>query len=680
LVHKRNYIAKKKLQRIQMSGHHSHDTGCGCSSPHGVEHESSKTKYDPKVDFIYTSACFLVFAITLVWKLLLEKKNGIDEYYLNNIFGFEEIPLIAVIFIVVYVCAGYNVIFSAVKNLFRGYVLDENFLMTIATFAAICLGEFPEATGVMIFYKIGEYLQSLSVYRVRNSIRMLLAIRPDFANLVSGDEIVKISPEVVTIGSEIIVMPGEKIPLDGVIVDGTTLVDTSALTGESVPRSLSIGGTALAGMLNQTGLIKIKVEKTFGESSIAKILTLVENATQKKAKTELFFTTFARYYTPVIVGLTLLVAVIPPLFIPGETYTGDEDKVGWIYRALVLLVISCPCALVVSIPLTYFSAIGKASKRGILIKGSTYLDTLLKVKSIVFDKTGTLTKGVFKLASVVPVSDVSEAELLEMTAAVESYSHHPIAVSLQNAVSDKPKHKFAIADYTELSGRGITATIDGKSIYAGNSRLMSEKNITFNEIDVIGTIIYVALDERFIGYLVISDELKDDTESTMVALRKQGIENLQMLTGDNTAIAQQYADKLGLDSFHGDLMPGDKLTIFEELKKTNSPLIFVGDGTNDAPVLTLADIGISMGDIGTDIAIETADVVIMNDSLSKISELMQISRKTRTIIIQNIAFALGVKVVFVILGIAGVASLWEAVFADVGVTILAVFNASRIAR
>jgi Cd2+/Zn2+-exporting ATPase len=503
---------------------------------------------------------------------------------------------------------------------------------------------------------------------------MLLAIRPDFANLVSGDEIVKVSPEEVSIGSEIIVMPGEKIPLDGVIVDGTTLVDTSALTGESVPRSLSIGGTALAGMLNQTGLIKIKVEKTFGESSISKILTLVENATQKKAKTELFFTTFARYYTPVIVGLTLLTAVIPPLFIPGQTYSE------WVYRALVLLVISCPCALVVSIPLTYFSAIGKASKRGILIKGSTYLDTLLKVKSIVFDKTGTLTKGVFKLTSVVPVSDISESDLLEMTAAVETFSHHPIAVSLQNAVVDRPKHRFTIADYTELSGRGITATIDGKCIYAGNSRLMREKNITFNEIDVIGTIIYVALDDRFVGYLVISDELKDDTESTMIALRKQGIENLQMLTGDNTAIAKQYADKLGLDSFHGDLMPGDKLTIFEELKQTNSPLIFVGDGTNDAPVLTLADIGISMGDIGTDIAIETADVVIMNDSLSKISELMQISRKTRTIIIQNIAFALGVKVVFVILGIAGVASLWEAVFADVGVTILAVFNASRIAR
>ena len=641
-----------------------------------IPQTQNSKEFKPKRELWVTVLCLFVFLLALVF-YFLERLDGV---------------VLWLVFVPLYLVSGWHVLVKAFKNIKSGGLFDENFLMSIATLGAFVIGKLPEAAGVMIFFKIGTYLQELSIHRSRKSIKALLEIRPDYANLVRGEEIFKVSPEDVDVNSEIVVKAGERIPLDGEIIAGQSQVDTSALTGESVPRTVKENDVVLAGMINNVGLLRIKVTKLFSESSITKILELVENATHKKAKTEQFFTTFAKAYTPVVVGIAFLTAVLPPLFMSEATFAD------WVYRALVILVISCPCALVVSIPLTYFGGIGGASRKGILIKGSSYIDAVNKVTSIVFDKTGTLTKGVFKLTQMVAFNSFSEDKLLEIAATVEAHSNHPIAVSVLQAWKETERSrsgKYEVIEYKEIAGRGIVARAKSGELGAGrknleprtlnllvgNARLMKENDISFEQCDRAGTVVYVAVDGVFAGYMIISDELKDDSYYAIKTLRKMGIETLSMLSGDNEQIAGEISSKLGLDVFHAELLPEDKVTKLEEIlskNKKNEKLIFVGDGINDAPVLALADIGISMGSLGSDAAIETADVVIMNDSLAKIPELIQISKKTRSIIWQNICFALGVKLLFVCLGVFGVAEMWEAVFADVGVALLAVMNAGRL--
>lgn len=621
--------------------------------------EIEKT-FNPGKELWITSICLIIYIVALIFNHKLKQ----TPYELGS----------WLIFITVYAISGWKVIVKALMNIKKGGFFDENFLMTIATLGAFAINALSEAAGVMIFFKIGEYLQELSIHRSRRSIKALLEIRPDYANLLHGTQVVRVSPEEVSVNDEIIVKPGEKIPLDGIVLEGSSQLDTSALTGESVPRSIKKSETVLAGMINKSGLLKIKVTKPFTESSITKILELVENATHKKAKTEMFFTTFAKYYTPAIVGIALITAILPPLLSSANSFSD------WIYRALVILVISCPCALVVSIPLTYFGGIGRASKRGILIKGSSFLDSLNNVKTVVFDKTGTLSKGIFKVTKIKVFNSYTEEELLKYTAEAEIHSNHPIALSIIEAYG-KTINTHNIKNYSEIGGHGVSAEINNKQILAGNARLMEEFNISFTECQDAGTIVYVAVDKMFAGFIIINDELKEDSEQAIKNLKKQGINNLFMLTGDNQKIAEDIAMKLNLNEFYANLLPEDKVEKLEEFisrKNKNEKLIFVGDGINDAPVLALSDIGISMGNIGSDAAIETADVIIMNDSLTKIPEVISIAQKTRKIIIQNIVFALGVKILFVFLGFLGIASMWEAVFADVGVTLIAVFNASRI--
>jgi len=593
-----------------------------------------------------------------------------------------------VVFIFIYIVTGWSVVRKAFSNLFRGDFFDENFLMTIATLGAFAIGAVPEAAGVMLFYRIGEYLQDLSVHRSRKSITALLEIRPDYANIMVSDsvgtpymvsEVQKVHPDDVNVGDTIIVKPGEKIPLDGDVTAGNSQIDTSALTGESIPRVVKENDTVLAGTINMTGLLHVKVTRHFAESSIVKILELVENATHKKAKTEMFFTTFAKVYTPIVVGLAVLTATLPYLLF-------NADLKQWIYNALVFLVISCPCALVVSIPLAYFGSIGGAAKKGILIKGSVFLDSLTQVKQIVFDKTGTLTKGNFCLSKTVPTADYPEDALLTLASQVEAFSTHPIAnvfspfISRDAIYGVRLNSDSPVTDYQEIAGHGISATIGEMQILLGNSKLMKDRAISYTETDEYGTIVYMAINLVYVGYFVISDELKDDTAVALSALRKMGIQNQSMLTGDSAKIAQALAKQLEISNYYAELLPEGKVDKLAEMllhRPKKEKLIFVGDGINDAPVLALADIGITMGGIGTAAAIETADIVIMNDSLSKIPQMIKIAHKTRGIIYQNITFALGIKLLFVALGFMGVATLWEAVFADVGVTLLAVLNARR---
>ncbi|MCC5653435.1 cadmium-translocating P-type ATPase [Nostoc sp. XA013] len=580
------------------------------------------------------------------------------------------------LFIPAYLLSGWSVLHTAGRNILRGRIFDETFLMTVATLGAIAIHKLPEAVGVMLFYKIGELFQDIAVSRSRNSIKALLEVRPDYANIQTEGELKKVPPDTVNIGDIIVVKPGEKIPLDGEIIDGNSQVDTSALTGESVPRTVRLGETVLAGMINKMGVISIRVTKLFDDSSIAKILDLVQNAKSKKAETEKFITKFARYYTPIVVFISLAVAILPPLFISGATSSE------WIYRALILLVISCPCGLVISIPLGYFGGVGGAARRGILVKGSTFLDTLNAVNTVVFDKTGTLTHGVFKVAKIVPSNGYVEQGLLELAAKVESHSNHPIAQSIRKAYGGKIDD-FEVRDYEEIAGYGIKAKLENRVVIAGSDRLLRRENIAHDNCQLEGTVIHLAVDNIYAGYIVIADELKEDARQAIHALKRMGIEKTVMLTGDNRAIASRIAQQLGIDACEAELLPEEKVNAIEKLLSTvgkHNKVAFVGDGINDAPVIARADVGIAMGGLGSDAAIETADIVIMTDAPSKVAEAIQIARKTRRIVWQNIGFALAIKGVFIGLGILGVATMWEAVFADVGVALLAIFNATRVMK
>ena len=580
-----------------------------------------------------------------------------------------------ILFVFSYVIVGYSVILKAIKNLLKGNPFDEFFLMSFATLAAFFINQFSEAAGVMIFYSVGELLQEISVNNSRKSIKSLLELKPEYANLETADGLKTVNPETVELNNIIVVKPGEKIPLDGEITEGKTQLDTSALTGESVPRTYAAGDNIMAGMINTSGLIKIKVTKLFSESSVFKILEMVENASHKKAETEKFITKFARYYTPAVVILAVLVAAIPPLFF-GQLFSE------WLYRAIVLLVISCPCALVLSIPLGYFAGIGRAAKNGILVKGSTFFDVINDMKIIMLDKTGTITKGVFEVADVDTAEDMNRETFLEYAALGEAQSNHPIAKSITAYYNNKPDLN-RITNYEEISGNGIRAEIDGKKILLGNSKLMKSHDIEFTEKQDYGTVVYMSIDGKYAGNLLIKDMIKEDSKDAVKKLHDAGIEKLVMLTGDNEIVAENVAKTVGIDSYYANLLPEGKVEkLEEEMRKAGAgkKLAFVGDGINDAPVLARADVGIAMGGLGSDAAIETADVVLIDDKISKISDLIKISKKTRRILIENIIFILLIKGIFIVLGIFGLANMWEAVFADVGTAILAVFNAMRILK
>ena len=574
-----------------------------------------------------------------------------------------------------YLLSGWTVLKTAGRNILRGQIFDENFLMTIATLGALAIHQLPEAVAVMLFFRVGELFQEYSVGRSRRSIKALLEARPDTANLKRNGTVQRVAPETVQVGELILVKPGEKVPLDGEILEGISQVDTSALTGESVPRTVKPGDPILASMINQGGVLTIRVTKLFSESSIAKVLDLVENASSKKASTEKFITQFARYYTPVVVFLSLAVALLPPLFIPGA------DRADWVYRALVLLVISCPCGLVISIPLGYFGGIGGAAKHGILIKGSTFLDSLTAVKTVVFDKTGTLTRGTFKVTQVVTKNGFSESELLTLAAKAESHSTHPIALSIREAYAQSIADS-EVTDYEEISGHGIRAVVQNQVVIAGNDRLLHREKIDHDTCDVAGTVVHLAVDGRYGGYILIADEIKEDAVQAIRDLKRMGVEKTVMLTGDSEIVAQSVAQQIGLDTFVAGLLPEGKVDEIEKLldRSGRAKLAFVGDGINDAPVIARADVGIAMGGLGSDAAIETADVVLMTDAPSKVAEAIHVARKTRQIVVQNIVVALGIKALFIALGTIGLATLWEAVFADVGVALLAILNATRIAK
>ena len=600
------------------------------------------------------------------------------------------IPKLAV-FLVSYLVIGGDVLLSAFKNILNGQVFDENFLMAIATIGAFAIGEYPEGVAVMLFYQLGELLQGIAVNNSRKSIVSLMDIRPDYANIKVGEGIKKVSPEEIKVGEIIVVKPGEKVPLDGKIVKGASTFDTSALTGESLPREAKAGDDVLSGFINKNGLIEIQVAKVFSESTVSKILYLMENAGSKKSKTENFITKFARYYTPAVVITALIVAIFPPLLIQGATFSD------WIYRALIFLVVSCPCALVISIPLGFFGGIGGASRHGILIKGTNYLEVLNNLESVVMDKTGTLTKGIFKVTEVnaennIKINDfennkteLTKPLLLKYAAHIEKFSNHPIAQSIvaeyENSVSKVDEN--VVKDFEEISGFGIKVNINNHQFLAGNSKLMNLENITFDKKENLGTAIYLAADGKYIGNILISDEVKEDSARAVKGMKENGVKEIVMLTGDNEAIGKNIAEKLGIDKVFTELLPNEKVEKLEEIYKTKSEkgkVAFVGDGINDAPVLARADLGIAMGGAGSDAAIEAADVVIMNDEPSKIVTAIKIAKKTKEIVWQNITIAFAIKIVVMALGLFGDATMWEAVFADVGVALLAVLNATRVLR
>ena len=577
-----------------------------------------------------------------------------------------------ILFILSFLIVGGDVVLNAVKNIVRGQVFDENFLMSIATIGAFFIGEYPEGVAVMLFYQIGELFQSYAVSKSRKSIAGLMDIRPDYANLIQGDEILRTDPEEIKIGDMILIKPGERIPLDSKVIDGVSMIDTSALTGESVPRETEIGSDLLSGCININGVITAEVTKEFEESTVNKILDLVENASSKKSQSEQFITKFARYYTPIVVILAAMLAIIPPLIIDGATFSS------WIYRSLAFLVVSCPCALVISIPLSFFGGLGGASKMGVLIKGSNYLEALAKVEIVAFDKTGTLTKGVFHVQEI-HSETYTEEELLELTAHAESFSSHPISTSLKQAYG-KEIIQTRISNVEEIPGHGVSAMIDGKKVMAGNSKYMNMLEIPYFKGVLAGTVVHVAIDHSYAGYILIADEIKDDAAKAIQSLKDCGIKQTVMLTGDTKNVGIKTAKVLGIDTVYTELLPIDKVTKIEELlsqKSTKGSLAFVGDGMNDAPVLARADIGIAMGGLGSDAAIEAADIVIMTDEPSKIATAIKISKKTLKIAYQNIVFAIGIKVLVLILTAFGITSMWAAVFADVGVTVLAILNSFR---
>ncbi|ELB21434.1 heavy metal translocating P-type ATPase [Enterococcus faecium] len=583
------------------------------------------------------------------------------------LFDFNElIRLIG--YLLIYLLIGYDVVKKAVMNIVKGKIFDENFLMSVATIGAMLIGEYPEAVAVMLFYQIGEYFQGLAVSHSRKSIRELMAIRPETAHVQTAEGLMTVNPEDVQIGQFVLVKPGERVPLDGTIIEGESLVDTSALTGESVPKSVYVGETVLSGFINKNKPFLVQVEKSYENSTISKLLELVENASSKKAPAENFITKFARYYTPVVVGLAVLLAVLPPLVVSGAAFSE------WIYRALTFLVISCPCALVISVPLSFFGGIGGASKIGVLVKGSNYLELLAQTETVVFDKTGTLTKGDFSIQTIDPTG-IDPKKFMQYVASAEQFSTHPIAQSVLEGYAGP---LLPTANIQEFAGEGILAEVDGKQVLVGNHKLMERFEISFPSSQEIGTLLYLAIDQSYSGYLVIADTLKEDAVDALVQLKQAGVKNTVMLTGDSKKIADHIGKQVGVDKIYSELLPEDKVQRLEEiLQSNNKKTAFVGDGINDAPVLARADVGIAMGGLGSDAAIEAADVVIMNDQPSKIAEAIHLAKKTLKIVKQNIVFAIGIKILVLSLGAFGFASMGDAVFADVGVTVLAVLNAMR---
>lgn len=633
----------------QHESHHDHDHA------HGHDHGAGSTK-------------------RLLTRLLLGIGIGAAAILTSIYYDYAYIEL--ALFLIAYLIIGGDIVLRAARNIIRGKVFDEHFLMTIATLGAFIIDEYPEGVAVMLFYQVGEMFQSIAVNRSRKSISSLMDIRPDYANLKVGHETRRVTPEEVAVGDLILIKPGEKVPLDGKVIDGYSAMDTSALTGESVPREVGPGQDVLSGFINKNGVLTVEVAKEFGESTVSKILDLVQNASSKKAPTENFITKFARYYTPVVVIAAALLALVPPLFISGATFAD------WGYRALVFLVISCPCALVVSIPLGFFGGIGAASKRGVLVKGSNYLEALNDVKYVVFDKTGTLTKGAFTVTRIQPAGAVSEEELLEAAAYAELHSTHPIAESIRAAYG-KEIDEALLSDYNEISGHGIQVNVNGTEVLAGNAKLMNRERIPFEQPTDPGTIVHVSINRAYAGYIVIADEVKEDAAETIRALKELGIKQTVMLTGDSKTVGEAVGRQLGIDQVHAELLPQHKVEEIEKLDQQKSPkekIIFVGDGINDTPVLARADVGMAMGGLGSDAAIEAADIVIMTDEPSKIPAAIQVAKRTRRIVWQNIVFALGVKAIFLVLGAFDIATMWEAVFSDVGVTLLAVLNAARILR
>ena len=659
-------ISTKRLHSHGHTHHHSH------SNSH--VHSHSHTHGEGDTDKIKKK--LLIGGIIFVLGIFIPKTLFIPKF---------------AVFLVSYFIIGGDVLVSAVKNILRGQVFDENFLMSIATIGAFAIGEYPEGVAVMLFYQLGELFQGIAVNNSRKSIIALMDIRPDYANLKTDSEIKKVNPDEIKVADIIVVKPGEKVPLDGKIITGNSTFDTSALTGESLPREAKTGDIVLSGFINKTGLVEIEVTKVFSESTVSKILDLVENSSSKKSKTENFITKFAKYYTPAVVITALIMAIFPPLLISGATFTD------WIYRALIFLVVSCPCALIISIPLGFFGGIGGASKHGILVKGANYLEALNDVESIVMDKTGTLTKGVFKVTEInvennVKINDfennktdLTQPLLLKYAAHIEKFSNHPIAQSIvseyENSIAKTDES--IVKDFKEISGFGIKANINNHQILAGNSKLMNSENIRFDKKENLGTVVYIAFNRQYIGNILISDEIKEDSPKAIRGMKANGIKEIVMLTGDNNAIGKNIAEKLEIDKVFAELLPNEKVEKLEEIYKTKSEkgkVVFVGDGINDAPVLARADIGIAMGGVGSDAAIEAADVVIMNDEPSKIVTAMKIAKKTKTIVWQNITLAFAVKLIVLILGLFGDATMWEAVFADVGVALLAVLNATRVLK
>ena len=589
--------------------------------------------------------------------------------------GVSLLPLFplakTILFLAVYLFIGWDVLWKAIRNILNGQIFDENFLMAIATIGAIVLGDFTEACGVMLFYQVGELFQSYAVGRSRKSIAALMDIRPDYANILQDGKLVQVDPEEIEVGQTIVVQPGEKIPLDGIVLEGSSTLDTAALTGESVPRDIQQGNEVISGCVNLSGLLKVQVTKAFEQSTVSKILDLVENSSAKKAKAENFITRFARWYTPAVVISACVLALVPSLI------TGQWQI--WLERALIFLVISCPCALVISVPLSFFGGIGAASRCGILVKGGNYLEALARTDIMVFDKTGTLTKGSFSVSHIQPQEGVSPQELLEVAALAECYSNHPISQSLRSAWA-KELDSSRVDQVKELAGYGVTASVDGCNVAVGNSKLMEHFHLSVQAPTQTGTIVHVAKEGNYLGYLIISDEVKEDATSAISSLRQAGVRKMVMLTGDTKATGEAVAKQLGLDEVHTQLLPADKVEVVEGLllqRQQGKHLAFVGDGVNDAPVLSRSDIGIAMGAMGSDAAIEAADVVLMDDSPSKISQAIHISRKTLRIVHQNIVFALGIKGLFLLMGAFGLANMWEAVFADVGVAVIAILNATR---
>lgn len=646
-----NIKEKKNVCTSECCSGHAHNV----EEKHEESHEHNHSEGVSLRDKVTLAIGFILFAIA--------------------IFIGEEKSYVPYIYALSYVLVGGKVVLSAIRNIFRGQVFDENFLMTVATLGAFAIGNHPEGVAVMIFYEIGELFQSYAVNRSRKSISSLMDIRADYANLIIDGKEKKVDPSEIKIDDIIVIKPGERVPLDGVVIEGNSSLDTSALTGESLPRNIDLNDEILAGVINLTGVIRVKVTKEFGESTVSRILELVQNASSKKAQTEKFITKFARYYTPVVVLSAVALAIIPPLVVEGALFSD------WVYRALIFLVVSCPCALVVSIPLGLFAGIGGASKNGVLIKGGNYLEALKDVETVVFDKTGTLTKGVFKVVKI-NTNNIEEAELLRIAATGESFSNHPIAQSILKAYG-KEVDKSIISNYEEISGNGIKVNIDNKEVLLGNYKLMNSNGIKYTNSEEIGTVVHVVVDGEYKGNIVIADEVKEDSKEAIEMLKKIGVKKCVMLTGDNKKVAEKIAEELGLDEVYAELLPTDKVAMVEKLLKEKSEkgkLAFVGDGINDAPVLARADVGVAMGGIGSDAAIEAADVVLMRDNPSSLVDAIEIGRKTNRILWQNIIFSLGVKIAVLIPAAIGIANMWEGVFADVGVTLIAVLNSMRALR